>query len=311
MAAIQPMPEIHKPFPSAPFTYPDDFPVWFPEFIDVNSKDLRIKLSQAQCEVLCNEYIYGILEKERVTDRRQKLHFGKVYRKAVEKLLRDPCGRDALTKQLQHDKPLVVLTTAFCCSYIDHPEALETLRQFAKGPKEDRFASVARWRLMVRDNMHKQRNSNTFPPHFSPGPTPIPLVEPFGFPTSNYPSVDPTAGIAQMDQDELTDEFVKLILEQKDMEQNPSKMVANLVSLMAIENRIAKEHSVCEAMAKLLQHEEPVVQISTAIYLVETKHPEALETLQRFAAGPEHDKFTISARRKLEDIKKSNRKKNR
>lgn len=60
-----------------------------------------------------------------------------------------------------------------------------------------------------------------------------------------------------------------------------------------------------EAFSRLLSHDEPVVAVTAAVYLLKTSaESKAVETLQKYAKGPEDDFHASCARLRLTEWKK-------
>lgn len=103
-------------------------------------------------EYYANEFVEGLLEQQRgiweLLGRPYVRKQEKRYSKAVEKLIESDEGIEALTKLLDHPSPRVALTTAvYLLNTSAEMKAVDTLREYAKGPEEDFRAHCARLRL--------------------------------------------------------------------------------------------------------------------------------------------------------------------
>lgn len=72
----------------------------------------------------------------------------KRYTRALEKLMESEEGVEVLSKLLSHESPTVALTAAvYLLDTSAEIRAVETLREYARGPEEDFHAHCARLRL--------------------------------------------------------------------------------------------------------------------------------------------------------------------
>lgn len=72
----------------------------------------------------------------------------KRYSRAVDRLMESEEGIEAFSRLLSHGEPVVAVTVAaYLLGTAGEKNAVETLREYAKGPEDDFYASCARLRL--------------------------------------------------------------------------------------------------------------------------------------------------------------------
>ncbi|NLN77698.1 MAG: hypothetical protein GX141_02110 [Armatimonadetes bacterium] len=104
------------------------------------------------CDYYANEFVEGLLEQQKAIDElRERAYVRKQekrYSKAVDKLRESEEGVQVLARLLNHESPHVALTAAvYLLKTSAEMNAVEVLRKFAKGPKDDFNAYCAKLRL--------------------------------------------------------------------------------------------------------------------------------------------------------------------